>query len=102
MSEDLKKEVVRRIVEAGRPIKIILFGSYAHGREESSSDLDLLIVKADFTSKLQEAMKIRSALKDVPVAKDILVVNEDEYDFYKNEACSVIKEAHDHGVVLYG
>ncbi len=38
-------EVVRRVVEAAAPEKIILFGSAARGEMGPDSDLDLLVVK---------------------------------------------------------
>ena len=49
--EALKKEIVRRIVAAEHPHKIILFGSYAYGQPSGDSDVDLLIVK-DFFRKM--------------------------------------------------
>ena len=35
---------VEKIVRAIKPKKIVLFGSYAHGRPTPDSDVDLLIV----------------------------------------------------------
>ena len=37
--------IVRQVVDAYRPEKIILFGSYAYGQPNADSDLDLLIIK---------------------------------------------------------
>lgn len=45
VNEELLNEITRRIVEKVRPEKIILFGSYAHGKPNKDSDLDLLIIK---------------------------------------------------------
>lgn len=41
----LLQEAVRRILAAGSPRKIVLFGSRARGSERLDSDLDLLIVE---------------------------------------------------------
>lgn len=38
-------EIVRRLVTEYAPEKVILFGSYASGRADEDSDIDLLIVK---------------------------------------------------------
>ncbi len=38
-------DVVRRVVEAAQPDKIILFGSAARGEMGLDSDLDLLVIK---------------------------------------------------------
>ena len=42
--EQKLQELVQRIVEAARPIKIILFGSAARGEMEANSDLDVLVI----------------------------------------------------------
>jgi len=39
--------VVDRLVETGRPRKIILFGSYVCGETHADSDLDVLVVSDD-------------------------------------------------------
>ena len=39
------REVVRRVVEAAEPDRIILFGSAARGQMGRDSDLDLLVIK---------------------------------------------------------
>ncbi len=38
------QEVVRKIVEAFDPERIILFGSFAYGNPTPDSDVDLLII----------------------------------------------------------
>jgi uncharacterized protein len=40
-------EIVRRIVKAAKPEKIIMFGSAARGEMGPDSDLDILVVSAD-------------------------------------------------------
>ncbi len=37
-------EITRRILSVSDPEKIILFGSYARGENNTNSDLDLLVV----------------------------------------------------------
>jgi len=38
-------DIVRRVVEAAQPDKIILFGSAARGEMGPDSDIDLLVIK---------------------------------------------------------
>jgi predicted nucleotidyltransferase len=45
LTEEMLQEIVRRIVEAVRPEKIILFGSAAREEMGPDSDLDLLVIK---------------------------------------------------------
>ena len=43
VSEEILQEIVRRIVAAVRPDRIILFGSAARGKMGPNSDVDLLV-----------------------------------------------------------
>lgn len=44
MDDSLLREIRDRIVEAVKPERIILFGSYAYGKPKDGSDLDILVV----------------------------------------------------------
>lgn len=55
---DFVDEVVRRF----RPIKVILFGSYAYGTPTPDSDVDLLVVKLYRGSSHHSAGRIRVAV----------------------------------------
>jgi len=45
VTDDLLQEVLRRILEVGSPLRIILFGSRARGQARPDSDLDLLVIE---------------------------------------------------------
>lgn len=83
------------------PVKIILFGSYGYGTPTADSDLDICVVKKEILSKYQEQKEIRYRLKDLSIAKDILVASEEEYDFYKNQYGSVFMDIERKGKVLW-
>ena len=98
--EKLKPE----IVEALRPLnpeRIILFGSYAYGTPHEESDLDICVVEKDYKNKWEEKRKIRKALNNIPLPKDILNPKVDEYEFYKKECGSVYKDIEEKGIVLW-
>ena len=99
-NENLVKTIVERLKPLN-PLKIILFGSYGYGTPDADSDLDICIVKKKIKSKYQEQKKIRIRLKDLSISKDILVVGEKEYDFYKNEYGSVFMDIERKGKVLW-
>ena len=104
LDKKLKEKIVHRIVSAEKPLKIILFGSCAYGNPTEHSDLDLLIVKNHFNSSIEEKRKIRKALKDIDMPKDILVVNKEDYDFYSTSEDwinSVYSTAGKRGELLY-
>lgn len=66
-------EIVERLVSRFSPKKIILFGSRARGAATPESDYDLLIVENSNLPRYKRAAKYRRALKEIGVAKDIVV-----------------------------
>ncbi len=57
-------EIVGAIVRDYKPVRIVLFGSYARGEATPPhSDLDLLIVKEGARSDRRESAKIRSCIR---------------------------------------
>lgn len=71
----IRTEVVEALIPLN-PIKIVLFGSYAYGTPTEDSDLDICVVKNGYKNKWEEKRKIRNALKNIKVAKDIMVETE--------------------------
>jgi uncharacterized protein len=96
------REMVRRIVEAQHPLKIILFGSYARGTSGPESDVDLLVVMPDGTKKRDTAVAIRRVLAGVGLAKDIVVTTPGEIALRGAMVGTVLKPALRDGKVLYG
>lgn len=96
----LEKWIVERLISLN-PVKIILFGSYAYGQPTEDSDLDICVVKEDVKSKSSERKEIRERLKEIKIAKDILVPTLDEFDFYKNQFGSVYMDINLKGKVIW-
>lgn len=93
-----------QIVEQLKPLnleKIILFGSYAYGKPNENSDLDLCIIEKSFDNIWEEKKKIRAMLKNIKMPKDILVSNIDDYEFYKKEINSVYNDIDTKGLILW-
>lgn len=90
-----------KIAKELNPEKIILFGSYAYGKPTEDSDLDICVVEKSYESKINEKQRIRNIIKDLSVGKDIIVSDINEYNFYKNEACSVFREIEEKGIILW-
>ena len=93
--------MVRRIVERFNPLKIILFGSYARGNAGPDSDVDLLIVMPVRGSKRKKAVEIGVALHDIKVAKDVIVVTPQEFEWRKDVIGTIVREAVREGKTLY-
>ena len=73
VTEALLAEVVRRIVSAGDPFRIVLFGSRAKGQARPESDLDLLIIEeSDLPGDKRPARYLRALIGLFP-EKDVVV-----------------------------
>lgn len=66
------KDLCRQIVENFRPEKVVLFGSYAYGKPNADSDIDLLVVMPFEGRNSQKAIEILSGVEtNLPL--DLLV-----------------------------
>ena len=63
IDESLVKEIVRRILAAAAPDKIIVFGSGATGEMTRDSDIDLLIVETDPGDQRKKSVLLREMLR---------------------------------------
>jgi predicted nucleotidyltransferase len=97
---ELLDEIVRRIVDAVRPQRIVLFGSAARGEMSAHSDLDLLVVAAT-ADRTATARAIRRALAGIGVAKDVIVVTPEDVQRHKDNRGLVIYPALREGKSLY-
>ena len=78
ISNDAIDEAVRILGDAARPLKVILFGSYARGDARDDSDLDLLVVERELVNKRAEMVRLRHLLRPLRIPVDIIVVSQDE------------------------
>ncbi|MBN2092138.1 nucleotidyltransferase domain-containing protein [candidate division KSB1 bacterium] len=95
------KPIIQKIVNAGNPIKILLFGSRARGDAHSESDYDFLIIEESVEKRYKRAAKYRRALKEMPFAKDIVVWTPAEIDAWQSVPNAFITTALKEGIVLY-
>lgn len=65
------KEITRRIVRAGHPEMVILFGSRAYGTPRSDSDLDLLVVMDKEGSHSERIASLKKLFADLPIRLDL-------------------------------
>lgn len=93
---------VATIVERFAPRGIVLFGSQAAGLPRPDSDVDLLVVEPDGTDRREAAIAIMSALRDLPIAKDVIVTTPERIADRQALRGSVIEAALRDGKVLYG
>ncbi|MHB1000116.1 MAG: nucleotidyltransferase domain-containing protein [Armatimonadota bacterium] len=93
--------VVKRIVDAVHPVRIILFGSAARGEAGPESDIDMLVVVPDGTHRRNTMAIIYRALLGSKVDVDVVVATTSDIEKYAESSGLVYREALTDGVQLY-
>jgi predicted nucleotidyltransferase len=73
------RRFAREVAQQFQPDKIILFGSYAYGKPNADSDVDILVIMP-CRNQLDQAFKIRAAI-DAPFAMDLIVRKPSEIEW---------------------
>ncbi len=100
-SPQLLSELVRRIVDAVDPLRIILFGSAARGNMGPHSDLDVLVVLPAGAHTAEAENEIYRRMWGFGFAKDVIVVTEDDMRRHASNPYLVIHTALTQGKDLY-
>jgi AbrB family looped-hinge helix DNA binding protein len=97
------QKAVQRIVEAARPVRIIMFGSQARGEANQDSDVDLMVVTAELSDeeRLKEMVRLRELLRPLRLPVEVLVVPAAKLEYWRETPGNVYYEASVDGVVLY-
>jgi predicted nucleotidyltransferase len=100
LSEKMLQEIVRRIVAAVQPEKIILFGSAAREEMGPDSDLDLLVIKP-CGHRRRTARIIERSLIGIGIPTDIIVAKPKDIKRYKDTIGLIYRPALRNGKVIY-
>jgi uncharacterized protein len=92
--------VVKQIVRAAKPQKIVLFGSAARGTMGPDSDLDLLVIKGGKYNRDRVMQDICDELSG-EASVDAVVVTPEEVERYRDTHCLVICPALREGKIVY-
>jgi predicted nucleotidyltransferase len=95
------EELVRRMVEAVHPLRIILFGSAARGEMGPNSDLDTLVIMPDDIDCREVTKLLIRRLRGLGCPKDILVVRETDVEQHGDNPYLIIHTALTEGKELY-
>ena len=98
----IKSEIVEALLPL-KPKSVILFGSYAYGTPNEDSDLDILVIKNNYSDKWEEKRNIRQALHNIRMPKDILLEKEDYFVSHSDENWinTALYDARHDGEILY-
>jgi len=96
-------KIVSRLVDTYRPEKIILFGSYAYGKPNADSDLDLLIIKKSSERFIDRWVNVRRIVSDPKrsISFEPIVLTPDEVKERLAIGDQFIKEIITRGEILY-
>ncbi|QWR77670.1 nucleotidyltransferase domain-containing protein [Candidatus Magnetomonas plexicatena] len=92
---------IRTIVQVARPDKIILFGSYAAGTQNTYSDYDLLVLKKNLKDQRKLVQKIYLHFKNIGAPVDVLALDLDRFAELKDDPYMIYYEADKNGKVIY-
>jgi len=101
MAEDVTREIVRRIVEAAQPERIILFGSRARGEARPDSDFDVLVIKQSGEPRYRRDAHLYVVLADLPVEVDVMVYTPEEVAEWAQVPQAFITTATREGKTVY-
>ena len=101
ISPDTLKEIVERLKKSFKPEKIILFGSYATGKSEEESDIDLLIVAETDLPAKERFCVVSRLLGDYPAAFDVILKTPEEYQRTRSVVNHIVYFADKYGKVVY-
>lgn len=101
VTQEILAEIVRRLVTALDPGKIILFGSYVCGSPSGDSDVDLLVIMQTTAKPADRYVMVSRAIRPRPFPLDILVKTPDEIAGSLAKGDSFIQEIITRGHVLY-
>jgi len=99
--EKLIDEIVRRIVSAAAPDRIILYGSAATGEMSRESDIDLLVLEQAPQSAWEESRRIREALQGLAYPFDVLVMDTQRFEETKDVIGGMAFAPNKYGRVIY-
>lgn len=95
------RRVVARYVRAFAPERIVLFGSYAKGKNGPASDVDLLIVTTVDTGAIHLAKRARQLAADCFPCVDVVFATPDDLEHADTAASPFLMSILGSGVTIY-
>ena len=95
------QRIVRLIVARVDPDVVIVFGSYAKGRQTPTSDLDLFVVMNTILPMSKRTRDIRATLSTMLVPIDVHVYTPEEVEALEKQPFSFVRRVLRSGRTLY-
>lgn len=97
----LLQRIVERVVEAVKPLRIVLFGSAARGTMGPDSDIDLLVVMPDGCDRNRTAGELYVKVRGIGRPMDCVVTTESHLRKHGSDPWLVFREALEQGREIY-
>jgi len=102
IAQETIAQAVRTLVETARPLKVVLFGSYARGDAREDSDVDFLVIEDTVEDKAREMVRLRRCLRPLRIPVDVLVFSAQEVANWGQLPGTIVSSALREGRVVYG
>jgi predicted nucleotidyltransferase len=99
--QDMLRPMIERIAAQFHPIRVILFGSRATGESSDNSDFDLLVISDAPVPSRQLALAIRKSLAEFPIACDVIVKKQQDFQRLRGVVNHIVYLADRYGKVVY-
>jgi predicted nucleotidyltransferase len=106
--KDICKQITDGLNTLPRPLKVILFGSYARGIPHEDSDIDLLVIldrkgksasyKSLIKNRTEISRRLRNLKKKYPM--DVLVYTKDEWEELRASETSFVRKIEKDGIAI--
>ena len=101
IDRDVVDDVVRRVVVALQPKRIVVFGSVARGEAGPDSDLDLFIEMESELRFIDRCVAVRRVLQNAHIPMDLFVYTPAEVDAHRGRIGNLLSYVEAEGEVLY-
>jgi len=102
LNREIIETINKTVIEITDVQKILLFGSYARGEENTNSDIDICVITADPRRNLELMKDIRySMFTKIKAPLDILVYKPEEFRTRSQMKYTLEEEIAHEGVLLY-
>jgi len=106
--DNVKKQIATALDAGPRPLRVMLFGSFARGAPREDSDIDLVVIlnkegksdtyKAMISARMDIAKRLRTLRRKYPI--DVLVYTKEEWEALKASGSSFITKIEQEGVAV--
>ena len=100
-NDELVTGIVRRIVDAAQPEKVVLFGSRARGDARTDSDFDVHVIRHSDEPRYRRSIPLYVALADLPVEVEVMVYTPEEVEEWRLVPQAFITTAVREGITIY-